>query len=60
MPHLSLLYGELNQREKEIILNNIGREFYIDFKVKKIVLMNTDGTPSQWRKVHTSMFKQKQ
>ncbi|MEL7833338.1 2'-5' RNA ligase family protein [Fodinibius sp. Rm-B-1B1-1] len=58
MPHLSLLYGELSSKEKEVILNNIGREFYTDFMVKKVVLMNTDGTPPRWRKVHTSMFKQ--
>lgn len=57
MPHLSLLYGELNQKEKEVILNNIGREFYIDFEVKKMVLMQTDGKPKQWKRVHTAMFK---
>jgi 2'-5' RNA ligase len=58
MPHLSLLYGDLNQPQKEKILNNIGREFYIRFTVKKVVLMHTDGKPKQWMKVHTAMFKQ--
>lgn len=60
MPHLSLLYGELSQNQKEIILNNIGREFYIRFPVKNIVLMQTQGTPDKWRKIHTAVFKHPQ
>lgn len=58
MPHLSLLYGDLTQQQKEKILNNIGREFYIRFTTKKVVLMHTDGEPEQWKRVHTAMFKQ--
>jgi len=58
MPHLSLLYGDINQKQKEKILNNIGREFYIRFTAKKVVLMHTDGKPEQWKKIHTAMFKQ--
>lgn len=57
MPHLSLLYGDLSQKEKERILNLMGREFYIHFPVKNIVLMQTEGTPDQWRKVHAAVFK---
>lgn len=57
MPHLSLLYGDLSRKDKEKILNNIGREFYIEFTVRKLVLMHTDGKPKEWRKVHTAMFK---
>lgn len=57
MPHLSLLYGDLSQQQKEKILNNIGREFYIRFTAKKVVLMDTDGKPEQWKKIHTAMFK---
>jgi 2'-5' RNA ligase len=59
MPHLSLLYGDLSQKQKEKILNNIGREFYLRFTAKKVVLMHTDGEPEQWKKVHAAMFKQK-
>ena len=58
MPHLSLLYGDLNQKQKEKILNNIGREFYIRFTAKKVVLMQTDGMPEHWKRIHTAMFKQ--
>lgn len=57
MPHLSLLYGDLSQKQKERILNIVGREFFIKFPVKNIVLMQTEGKPDQWRKVHTSVFK---
>ncbi len=60
MPHLSLLYGDLSQKEKEKILNVIGREFYIRFPVKNIVLMQTDETPDKWRKVHVAVFKHPQ
>ena len=56
-PHLSLLYGNLSQKEKERILNIIGREFYIRFPVKSIGLMRTEGPPGQWKKIHTSVFK---
>lgn len=56
MPHLSLLYGNLSQKQKEEILNNIGREFYIRFPVEKIVIMQTDGKPDKWRKVHAAVF----
>jgi len=57
MPHLSLLYGDISKNEKQRILNMIGREFYINFTVKNIVLMHTDGKPDKWRKVHASVFK---
>ena len=56
-PHLSLLYGDLSQNEKERILNVMGREFYIKFPVSSIVLMQTEGTPEQWKKIDTVVFK---
>lgn len=56
-PHLSLLYGELSQNEKERILNTIGREFYILFSVKSLVLMRTDGEPEHWKKKEAVVFK---
>lgn len=56
-PHLSLLYGDLSQNEKERILNTIGREFYIPFSVKSLVLMRTDGEPGHWEKREAAVFK---
>lgn len=58
MPHLSLLYGNFSQKKKEEILNMIGREFYIRFPVEKISLMQTDGKPDKWQKVHVAVFKE--
>ncbi len=55
-PHLSLLYGDLSQKEKERILNVMGRAFYIRFPVKSIVLMQTEGSPEQWKKIDTAVF----
>jgi len=57
VPHLSLMYGELSPKEKERILNVMGREFHIRFPVKSIVIMQTDGEPDQWKKIHTAVFK---
>lgn len=57
MPHLSLLYGDLSQKEKERILNIIGREFHIRFPVSSIAVMQTNGKPNQWKKVHSSVFR---
>lgn len=56
-PHLSLLYGDFPQEKKERILNITGREFYIRFPVKSIVLMQTEGPPEQWKKIDTAVFK---
>lgn len=58
-PHLSLLYGDLLQKDKEKILNNIGREFHIQFSVNKLILVRTEDGPDTWKRVHTSMFKQR-
>ncbi|NGP87540.1 2'-5' RNA ligase family protein [Fodinibius halophilus] len=57
MPHLSLLYGDLTKEEKERLLNLVGRTFYIQFSVKSIVLMQTDGLPKDWKRIHSSVLK---
>lgn len=56
MPHLSLLYGDLSREEKERILNLMDRNFHISFTANSIVLMQTEGKPDQWRRIHTSVF----
>lgn len=57
LPHLSLLYGDLDRNEKERILNIIGREFHIHFSVNSIVLMKIEDRPEQWKKIETAVFK---
>lgn len=56
MPHLSLLYGDLNQNEKERILNVMGREFHIRFSVNSLLLVNTTGLPKDWKKIQSAKF----
>lgn len=57
MPHLSLLYGDFTRKEKEKMLNGIGREFYRKISVKSLALMQTNGKPEQWKKIYTAVFK---
>jgi 2'-5' RNA ligase len=55
MPHMSLFYGKLAQKTKEEIKKKImakaGRKFPINFEVKNIRLLLTDGEPKEWRMV---------
>lgn len=55
-PHLSLLYGDLDRKEKERILNVMGRQFHIRFTVHNVLLVNTTGMPENWEEVHSSEF----
>ncbi|MDX1637661.1 MAG: 2'-5' RNA ligase family protein [Balneolaceae bacterium] len=57
IPHLSLLYGNLDRNKKERILNVMGREFHIRFSVHNVLLINTTGEPSEWEKVHSVEFR---
>ncbi|MFH5832600.1 2'-5' RNA ligase family protein [Halalkalibaculum sp. DA3122] len=57
MPHLSLLYGNLTRREKERILNVMGREFHTRFPVHNLLLIETTGKPESWKKIHSAEFK---
>lgn len=57
IPHLSLLYGDLSREEKERILSVMGREFHIRFQVHSLLLVNTEGKPADWKKIHLAEFK---
>jgi 2'-5' RNA ligase len=48
-PHLSLLYGDLPEREKESILDDIGRYFDETVRIDRIALWRVDGAPAAWR-----------
>jgi 2'-5' RNA ligase len=48
-PHLSLLYGDLSEREKEAMLDDIGRHFDEWARVDRIALWRVDGPPAGWR-----------
>lgn len=53
MPHLSLLYGDVTDEEKELTIDTVGREFHLDLPIKELVLMQTNGKPDQWKQVHS-------
>ncbi len=48
IPHVSLLYKELEVEEKKNIINRIGDRFDLAFKPDKVYLMNTSGRPEKW------------
>jgi 2'-5' RNA ligase len=51
MPHLSLMYGDLNAETKRRIVVSIRGEFDIAFPVRSIHLFSTNGEPKHWYRV---------
>lgn len=51
MPHLSLVYGNLSETEKEKIIEEIGRRFDTTFLSDRIALCLPAGPPDGWRLV---------
>jgi len=50
-PHLSLLYGDVSEREKESALDDIGRYFDETLRIDRVALWRVDGSPTGWRGV---------
>lgn len=48
MPHLSLVYGDLQRTTKRAIVQHIGVETTIEFLVEELYLYCTDGPPKDW------------
>jgi 2'-5' RNA ligase len=48
-PHLSLLYGHLDNSIKEAIIAEIGRDFRRTFRVTHLYLVSSEGEPAEWR-----------
>lgn len=49
-PHLSLVYGDLKENEKEIVADEIGRYFDESLPIEELALYDTSGaTPPTWR-----------
>ena len=53
MPHLSLIYGNLSQDQKDRIVDEIGRRFDIGFDADRVGLCLAAGSPEQWRLIRT-------
>lgn len=49
MPHLSLVYGDLDTARKEAILDDIGRRFDVEFVADRLALYAPEGAPPLWR-----------
>ncbi len=57
MPHLSLMYGNLNPETKEEILADSGKEFDISFEIKSIHLFSTTDAVKDWHRVKELFLK---
>jgi len=53
MPHLSLIYGNLPQEQKDEIVESISTDFNVAFYADRIGLCYPTGTPEQWQLSHT-------
>lgn len=56
-PHLSLLYGDVDEQEKRRILNTMGKSYNLEFPVHSLLLIKTEGEVDDWKKIHTAEFK---
>jgi 2'-5' RNA ligase len=48
IPHISFLYGSLPIFEKQSIIEDLGKDFFMDFKMTKLRLVKTQRTPEHW------------
>ncbi len=51
IPHLSLMYGNIDHKKKDAIITEIGKNFNIHFEVNAIHLFLTEGDPKDWFRV---------
>lgn len=50
-PHLSLLYGNLSPKLKDLIIKGLGRKFNKNFSIKSLHLFSTAGEVRHWHRV---------
>lgn len=53
MPHLSLVYGNLDAERKAQVVDSIGRHFDVTTEASRVGLCLAVGEPEQWRLIHT-------
>ena len=51
MPHLSLLYGDLEENVKKKILDDTGRIYNLMFQANHIYIFTTDGYVEDWQQI---------
>ena len=57
IPHLSLMYGNLDQETKRQIVKSVGTDFIRTFLVESLHLYSTNGGPKDWRLVQESAIQ---
>ena len=53
LPHLSLLYGNYSQEQKEVFLKSVQVPSALSFEASTIHLYKTSGKPHQWKKIYS-------
>lgn len=53
MPHLSLMYHELPEKEKETLAEELGGRIEYSFQATQIHLVSTAGDPEEWKEIKT-------
>ncbi len=53
MPHLSLMYGDIDNAVKRAIMQTIGKSLRCTFRVNDIHLYTTSGAPEHWHKIQS-------
>lgn len=48
IPHISFLYGSMPVFQKEAIIEALGDQFLVDFKMEKLRLVRTELGPEHW------------
>jgi len=56
-PHLSLMYGNIPEDDKERVLNTMEPSFDLQFPVHSLLLIKTEGEVEDWKKIHSAEFK---
>lgn len=57
LPHLSLMYGEVEERHKRMLVDTMGSLKHAGFPVHSLLLIQTEGGVDDWKKIHTAEFK---
>ena len=50
-PHMSILYGNINQEAKANLINTLGSALGCNFRAEGVSLYKTDGPPARWSRV---------
>jgi hypothetical protein len=51
LPHVSLLYGSLSPKQKQILAREIGSEVALRFQARRLHVWSTEGPVAEWREL---------